>query len=273
MKAQATLVAPLFVPADRPERFAKAAASGADAVIVDLEDAVAADRKEVGREALVAALSLRVPVYVRVNAPGTPWHEADLTALRELPFDRIMVPKVEKPETIGGLETRLGAGRIFIALIESARGLANARAIAAHPRVAQLAFGPADYGADLGTVLSEEAMGFALSSLVMASRAEGLPAPLDGPSFDLSEASAGLEAELARRIPLGIGGKLCIHPRQVEWVRRRFSPSTDDLAWARGILAEGDGLGARKVNGRLVDKPVVQLAQSILARAGTANAG
>ncbi len=259
-------IAPLFVPADRPERFAKAAASGADAVILDLEDAVAADRKEMARAALDAGFT-SLPVIVRVNASGTPWHEADLAAASAHKFHAIMLPKAEAH---AGLERACDlaakAGIRIIALIESARGLADARRIAATEGVARLAFGSIDYCADLGCEHTREALLSARSELVLASRLAGLTAPIDGVTTAIDDAA--LVTDDARHArSLGFLGKLCIHPRQVGPAREGFMPTLAEIDWAKRILASGDGAVA--VDGAMVDEPVRLRARSILARAAT----
>ena len=264
-----SVAAPLFVPADRPDRYMKAATSGADAVIIDLEDAVAVDRKEIGRESLPAALALGVPVFVRINPTGSPFHEADVVALRELPFSGIVIPKVEDSAAIEQIDRDLGGGRHFIALVESARGVQGVAAVARCRSVRQLAFGPVDYALDLGIEPNEDATSFALSLLVLASRAEGLPAPLDGPHMDLA---APIEPGLARARRLGAGGKLCIHPTQIAAVRDAFLPSQEQINRAQSILASGVGGQARTVDGKLVDRPVVEWAKQVLSRAGMISA-
>ena len=236
------LIAPLFVPADRPERYAKAAASGADAVIIDLEDAVPAASKEAARAALATALP-PAQVIVRVNAVGTPWHDGDIDLIHRLGAVGVMLAKAEDPEAVAGLAHRLGRRRHLIPLIESARGLHRAVDIAAVDGVTQLAFGPADYRNDVGCSDAPEALLLARSTLVLASRLAGLPAPLDGPCFDFRDASkTSDEARYARM--LGFGGKLCIHPSQVAWVRDAFRPDEAEVAWARRVVAaEGERRG------------------------------
>ncbi|MCB1502976.1 MAG: CoA ester lyase [Bauldia sp.] len=260
------LTAPLFVPADRPERFVKAAASGADAVILDLEDAVAPAAKDAARAALAAALP-EAAIVVRVNAAGTPWHGADLALLDTLPAVGAMLPKAEDPAAVAGLARRLGEGRRLIPLIETALGLHHAAAIAAVPGVTQLAFGPADYRNDVGCDDSPEALLLARSTLVLASRLGGIAAPLDGPCFDFRdpEATAG-EAHHAKS--LGFGGKLCIHPAQVPAVRAAFRPGAAEIDWARRVVAAGGGGGAAAVDGAMIDAPVLARARRILADAG-----
>ncbi|HQT61793.1 MULTISPECIES: CoA ester lyase [unclassified Acidiphilium] len=258
-------IAPLFVPADRPERYAKAAASGADAVIVDLEDAVAPARKAMARAALAegfATLPAGVAAFVRVNAAGTAWHEDDLAAIVALPVAGIVLAKAETPAQA----ERAAMGRGVIALIESARGMAMAREIAASPAVRRLAFGSIDYCADLGATHLREVLLPARAELVLASRLAGLAAPLDGVTPALDDAAL-IEDDARHAMSLGFGGKLCIHPKQIGPARAGFAPAAAEIDWARQILAAGDE-GAVAVGGTMVDAPVRLRARQILARAG-----
>ncbi|WP_417722329.1 HpcH/HpaI aldolase/citrate lyase family protein [Salipiger sp.] len=258
--------APLFVPADRPERFAKAAASGADAVILDLEDAVAAESKDRARAALTCAFT-DLPVIVRINATGTPWHEADLAAVRALPVAGVMLPKAEGPVSVATVCRALAGHAPVLALVESALGLANARGIAALPGVARLVFGSVDYCADLGCAHLREGLLPARTELVLASRLAGKAAPLDGVTVQLDDpAVTADDARHAR--DLGMGGKLCIHPKQTAGVLQAFLPSEAEIGWARRVLASGDG--AVSVDGAMVDEPVRLRARTILADAGQA---
>lgn len=253
--------APLFVPATRSERFAKAAASGADAVILDLEDAVAPAAKDAARGNLVGAW-LGCAVIVRINAAQTPWHGADLRALRGLGLAAVMLPKAQALEDLAPIAQVLGPGVPVIALIETAVGLAAARTLAQHPMVTQLAFGSVDYCADLGCAHGREALLAARSELVLASRLAGLVPPLDGVTTDLADpALAGADARHARA--LGMGGKMCIHPAQIAPVRAAFLPSAAEADWARRVLAAGEGAVA--VDGEMVDAPVRRRAAAILA--------
>lgn len=247
------ICAPLFVPANRPERFAKAAVSGADAVILDLEDAVAAEAKDAARDALDIGFT-DLPVLVRINAFGTPWHEADLAAVRALKPAAVILPKAE----VAGLDL----GLPVIALIETARGMAEARQIA--PRVARLAFGSIDYCAELGCAHLREVLLPARSELVLASRLAGIAAPIDGVTTALDD-MAVTAGDAAHARDLGMTGKLCIHPRQIGAVLGAFRPSAAELDWARRVLASGDG--AAQVDGAMVDEPVRIRARSLLARA------
>ncbi len=256
---------PLFVPGDRPERYAKAAASGADAVIVDLEDAVAAADKARARAALrgAAVLPGGIDLMVRINGCGTPWHDADLLALAGLPLAALMLPKAERAADIEAV--RRVVPLPVVALIETARGLAECRAIAQAEGVAGLAFGSVDFCADLGIAHERAPLLFARSTLVLESRLAGLAAPLDGVTTAIDDAAL-IEDEARQARKLGFGGKLCIHPRQIGPARLGFAPDAAELAWARRVLAAGAG-GAVKVDGRMVDAPVLAQARRLLARA------
>ncbi|WP_404800128.1 HpcH/HpaI aldolase/citrate lyase family protein [Amycolatopsis eburnea] len=247
----------LFVPGDRRDRFGKAAASGADVVVLDLEDAVAPGDKDAAREDARGWLAAGGRGVVRINAAGTKWFEADAELVRAAQAP-VMLPKTEQPAVLAEL-----TGLPVIALVETALGVENARAFAAAPGVARLAFGSVDLAAQLGVAHDDRAaMDPARSRLVLASAAAGLPAPIDGVTTRLDDlARAGEDARRARR--LGFGGKLCVHPRQVEPVRTAFAPTTSELAWARRIVKTA-GLSAAAIDGQLVDKPVVDRARRLL---------
>ncbi|WP_313441090.1 CoA ester lyase [Novosphingobium sp.] len=252
---------PLFVPANRPERFAKAAASGADAIILDLEDAVPLDAKDAARAALAADF-IDLPILVRINGADTEWHEEDLKAASRLPIGGIVLPKAAELEDI----RRIAAVLPVVALIETAQGIAQARVIATSGHAARLAFGSVDYSADLGCAHVRDALANARSELVLASRLGGLPAPLDGVTTGIADADeASDDARYARS--LGFGGKLLIHPNQVAPVREGFRPTAGEVDWARRVLASGDG--AASVDGAMVDEPVRIRARNILSREGT----
>jgi citrate lyase subunit beta/citryl-CoA lyase len=252
-------ITPLFVPGDRPERFAKAAASGADAMIIDLEDAVAPERKVAARAALrPEALPGGIALFVRVNAAGTAWYDADVAALAGLALAGVMLSKAETAEGAARLAATL-PDKSVIALIESARGLASVREIA--PHAARLAFGSIDFCADLGMTHEREMLLAARAEIVLASRLGGLPAPLDGVSTVL-DAPAEVEEEARYARALGFGGKLCIHPRQIAPLRAGFAPTAAQIDWAERVLAAGGG--AVTVDGKMVDEPVRIQARQIL---------
>lgn len=270
----ATASSYLFVPANRPERYAKALASGTDAVIVDLEDAVALPQKEAARAMLAHWLQANGPqprLWVRINAADTVWHGDDLLTFAAHPIAGIVLPKAEDPKALSAIARRLGAGRGLIALIESAAGLAAMRAIAAVPGVQQLAFGTIDAQVDLGMQCGpeeEELMHFRVE-MVLASRLGGIAPPIDGVTTTFDDA-AFLARMVQRARRLGFGAKLCIHPRQVETVRRGFMPSEAELVWAQEVMQavrESDG-GAISLKGKMIDRPVILQAEKFLHQAG-----
>lgn len=268
MSADLDFLIPLFVPGHRPERFEKAAAAGPDAVILDLEDAVPLDAKDAARAALTLAFTPR-PVVVRINAAGTPWHEADLAAMARLKPAAVMLPKTESIPVLDAVTSALGPDIPVIALVETAAGLAQARAIAAHPAVRRMAFGSIDYCADLGCAHIREALASARSELVLASRLAGLLAPVDGVTTAIDD-GALITDDARHARALGFGGKLAIHPKQIGPIRNGFLPDAAEIAWAQKVLASGDGAAA--VDGAMVDEPVRLRARAILARSAAAGA-
>ena len=259
----------LFVPGHRPDRFDKALAAGADRVIVDLEDAVAPGDKAAARAALASWLaSTSARVAVRLNAADTAWFADDL-ALVELPaVATVVLPKAEDPALLAMLAARR-QGLALVPLIESAAGIAAARAIAAAPGVERLAFGHLDFQVDLGLrdVTEDELLPFRCE-IVLASRLARIAAPLDGVTAAIDDAAA-LAADVARARRLGFGGKLCIHPKQVHSVRSGFAPAAAEIAWARRVLgaAQQAGGAAIALDGKMVDRPVILRAEAILREA------
>jgi len=259
----------LFVPGDRPERIAKARASGADAVIVDLEDAVAPAGKTAARDAVAGALDPAAPVVLRINGAETAWFDDDARLATHPGVAAVMLPKAAAVEPVTALRSASG-GRPVLALIESAAGMANLKALAAAPGVVRLVFGSIDFQLELDIADDDLALLPFRMRLVLASRVAGLPAPVDGVTTALDDA-ARIEAEARRARSLGFGAKLCIHPRQVAFVNGAFSPSEAELAWAQRVVdaaAAADG-AAVAVDGKMVDAPVLVRARRLLAaRAG-----
>lgn len=253
----------LFVPGNRPERFSKACAAGADAVIVDLEDAVPFAEKAVARAALAAWLSADYPVLIRINAADTEWFADDL-ALCGLPgVAGIVLSKAENVSDIALVE-RAGAAAI-LPLIESAAGFGNLRAIAQASRVQRLLFGSIDLQLDLGISGEREELLYFRSKLVLVSRLAGIAAPVDGVSTAIDDAQRLVDdATHARK--MGFGGKLCIHPQQVGHVNGCFRASGDEIAWARRVLeAASRAQGAVvALDGKMIDRPVILQAEKIL---------
>ena len=260
----------LFVPGNRAERFDKALASGADAVILDLEDAVSPREKEDARANVLAWVQSRPEVLervvVRVNDATTPWFDVDLAMLEHAGIRCAMLPKAEAAEQIDAVRAALPAGGLILPLIETARGVDAVDALAAAQGVQRLAFGTLDYGVDLDLSGDERGLIYPASRITLASRCAGLATPVAGvtPTIDDDER---LLADLAFARALGFGAKLCIHPRQVAVVRKALLPTAAEVDWARRVLAAAEGAdGAVQVDGRMVDRPVLLKAQAILDR-------
>ena len=261
----------LFVPGHRPERFAKALASGADAVIIDLEDAVPLDAKDTARAALQDAwkdfdAAERARLLVRVNPAGTPWHEADLAAVASLTgLGALMLPKAENPQQVEQA-FRTSSKRV-LPLIESAEGVGQMDAIARAAGTLRLGLGHIDLQADLGLRCGPDEAELApvRLSMVVASRRAGLPAPVDGVTTATQDAEV-LTADAQRSRRFGFGAKLCIHPAQVAGVHQALAPTEAECDWARRVLAAevAAGGGAFSVDGKMVDPPVLLLAKKIL---------
>lgn len=276
----------LFVPGNQPARFDKALASGADGIVLDLEDAVSVFEKDTARDAVFNWLrqgAARVrpsgaPLHcLRLNARQSPFFEADEAALGQALRahqgpDLLVLPKVESPDDITACMDKWATFSAplppLLALIETAVGLEQVERIARHPAVAGLGFGAADLSADMGCEMSWEAMLYARGRVAHAA-ALGRVALLDVPHLDLND-EEGLRAQALRAKAMGFTGKFAIHPRQVGPTRECFTPSESQIASARMIVdaaARGQGQVC-VVDGRMVDEPVVQSARRILARAG-----
>lgn len=268
----------LFVPANRPERIAKALASGAGAVIVDLEDAVPPDAKATARDQLAMAFPAlnaaeRARLLVRINASGTPWHAGDLVLTHQLAAQglvALMVPKAESAAKLAEVARAAGAACALLPLVESATGLAAVETLAVTPQVVRLAFGNLDFQADLGLACGPDEAELApvRLALVLASRLAGLAAPVDGVTPDIND-MARLQTDAARSRRGGFGAKLCIHPAQVATVNAVLAPSATELDWAHRVIQGGmrEGGGVFVLDGRMVDAPVVLRARQLLARA------
>jgi citrate lyase subunit beta/citryl-CoA lyase len=265
----------LFVPGDRPERFDRALGSGADVVILDLEDAVHPDKKAEAR-AGIAKWFRCTPVankrtLVRINGAATPWFADDLTMLRALHGVGAMVPKAEARAVLKDVLAALGEEPVLVPLIESALGLRAIDIIAATQGVQRLAFGTLDFALDLG--LSEDPRGLLMpaSQIALASRCAGLAAPIAGVTAAIHDHEA-LANDIAFARALGFAAKLCIHPRQVSIVRAAFAPGAEELDWARRVVsAVAAGVGAAQIDGRMVDAPVLRRAQSIIESADSSS--
>ena len=256
----------LFVPATDARRVDKALASAAHAVIVDLEDAVAEDAKDEARRLVAERLreprSGRGAQLVRINGLDTPHARADLQAIEGLALDGVVVPKAE-PQPVHALPP---SGPPVVALIETATGLRRAFETASRPRVTRLMLGVVDLAAQLGATPGPDGRELlhARSALVVDAVAAGLDGPIDGPCTSIGDLDP-LRAEARAAKALGFTAKACIHPAQLDTVHAVFTPSDEELAFARRVVAAGaTGRGAVQVDGQMVDAPVVARARRLL---------
>ncbi|QUB99470.1 HpcH/HpaI aldolase/citrate lyase family protein [Cellulosimicrobium cellulans] len=265
----------LYVPADRPDRVAKALASAADVVLVDLEDAVAPARKDEARAHAVALLDDAAAargVQVRINHPATPWHAADVAALAGMPLAvGARAPKVESADEVRALAAAL-PGRALHLLVESALGVERAFELAtASPQVASLGLGEADLRSDL-RVDDEAGLAWARSRVVVAARAAGLPSPAMS-AFTHVRDLDGLAASCRAGRALGFCGRTAIHPAQLDTIRDAFLPTPDEVDRAREVVervgdaaASGTGVVAL-ADGTFLDVAMVERARTVLALA------
>lgn len=289
------LICPLFVPGDRPDRFAKAASSGTDGVIIDLEDAVATSAKSHAREIIekyfgpqpvdsttsVATDRERygVSVGVRVNPATTENGKCDAELLQSFhyPPDFVVAPMVESNDDIDRLETYYLTGRerpapmppLFV-LIETAKGVLNTREICGDPRVNIVGVGEADLAADVRlSPSSDTGLDVSRSLVCLASAEANKQPPLGSPHFEIND-EAGLRESSSYLTQMGFGGRACIHPEQIAPVREAFLPSADDVQWARRVLrafrdAEDSGVSSIKLrDGTFVDYPIATRARKMM---------
>jgi citrate lyase subunit beta/citryl-CoA lyase len=290
----------LAVPASNPAMIRKALASVADVIFLDLEDAVAPSEKAASRDQVIAAVRDldwgRKPRVYRINALDTPYFYRDLIDIVEAVGDRldlIIVPKVNRPEDVYVVDTLLTQLEAHIGIsrriglevqIETAAGLLTCDQIAhASPRLESLIFGPGDFSASIGMPTSSiggtdqwddlypgHRHGYAMQRLLVAARASGLRV-IDGPYADFRDLD-GLRQSCRRARALGYDGKWCIHPGQIETTNDVFSPTDQEIAWARKVVeaydaAGREGRGALAVEGTMVDAASVRMARVTLERA------
>jgi citrate lyase subunit beta/citryl-CoA lyase len=270
----------LFSPGDRPEMMRKGPGSGADVVIFDLEDAVAPGRKAEAREAVADVLSdpdfdPDCEVCVRVNADTTVADEDAKVALSDNPVDSVMLPKAESAadaETLADILAERDVDAPLIAICESAAGVLGAEEIGAAAPVDALAFGAEDFSADVGATRTDEGTEvlYAREHVVLAAAAAGIDA-IDTLHTDIED-SEGLAEETAFALELGFDGKICIHPSQVPVVNEAFTPAAERVEWARRVLeaaetAEREGRGVFRVDGEMVDAPLIGRAERVRERA------
>jgi citrate lyase subunit beta/citryl-CoA lyase len=260
----------LFVPGNRPERFDKALASGADRVILDLEDAVAPGDKAGARSAIAAWLeqsaAARDRILVRINDAGTTWHVEDLHLMRQIQPCSVMLPKCEDEHQIAAVHSCLTVPATVVALIESARGIEALPRIAGVPGLSRLAFGALDYMVDLDIPADSPALVQAAIQIAIASRAAGLGKPIAGVTPDMD--TTRVASDMREAMALGFGAKMCIHPMQVTAVRQAIAPSEQEIAWAQRVLLawNAGASGVFQVDGKMVDRPVVLKAERIISR-------
>lgn len=256
----------LFVPGSRPERFDRALSSGADAVIIDLEDAVEPAAKEAAREYIANWVSRRHPVLVRINGLGTPWFEQDakLGALNGVAG--IVLPKAERAADIIATVSIARRRVAVFPLIESACAVWNALEIAKAPFVKRLMFGTLDFIAEMGMDDDGETLNHHRAQLALISRVAGIETPVDGVTPDIHD-NARLERDALNGKRQGFGAKLCIHPKQIEAVHRCYRPREQDLRWAERVVEAASQFqsGAIALDGKMIDRPVLLRAQQLLA--------
>jgi citrate lyase subunit beta/citryl-CoA lyase len=267
----------LFTPGDRPNRFATARDCGADAMILDWEDAVAPAAKAEARTAVLDWLNTGIPggpaVWVRINNRRSDfWHD-DLTALAAAPAHRlagVLLPKTQSGRDVADTAVRVRGGIAVVALIETALGVESATEIARAAAVLALALGSADLRLDAGLGDDDTGWIYPRSRLVFASRAAGLRAPIDGPEMRLDDVDA-VRRSAPRARAFGFGAKLCLHPRQIAAVNEAFGYDDRQRSWAQRVVAAADtSAGAAvRVDGEMVDRPRLELARRILAGTAT----
>lgn len=257
---------PLFVPANRPNRYAKAAGSGADTIIIDLEDAVPNAEKDAARDQLVEAgrdLS-GAGVWVRINASSSAWHYGDLAVVSQMTaVQGVMVPKAESARQLGDIRSRLPEEMALIALVETAEGIHNAHDIAGTSD--RMAFGSIDYALDMNSGSGREAFLMARSTLAIAARIAGQLSPLDGVTLKTDDPEL-IQDDAAHALELGFGGKMLIHPLQLAPAMKGFAPTSDDIKWAEKITSIVKDGSAVAIDGEMIDAPVLERAKGILER-------
>ena len=265
----------LFVPGTRPDRFLKALDSGADTVVLDLEDAVAEEEKVNARNAIRAAWpsfteEQKQRLAIRTNSPGSKFYSADLILAQDLSVTCLVIPKSESLDQMNGAAAILPDTAI-VPMIETAIGLSKINEIANSNQVLRLALGNLDLQADLGMVCDQEEtqLQTARFQIVLASRLARIAPPIDGVTPSTDDVSR-ITDDVQRAKAMGFGGKLCIHPKQVPIVKATFMPTSDEITWANRVIeADTASKGATvKLDGQMIDRPAVLLARRTLAIAG-----
>ena len=268
----------LFAPAVRPDLLRKMPRTGADAIVIDLEDATPPEAKDTGRAEMrsaVADLAGQLPVLVRVNDDTTPWHDDDLDSLPTEGLAGIVVPKIETIAGLDSLAARLadrGLDMPVIGGVETALGVADARSLLAHDVISAGYFGAEDFIADLGGVrtASNDEVAYARAQIALAGRLADVTV-IDQIVADFTDDDRCRRECLEARA-MGYGGKLCIHPSQVSIANEAFLPSSEEIDRARRLLeayddAKAQGVASVAFEGQMVDEPVARQARRVLAQA------
>jgi citrate lyase subunit beta/citryl-CoA lyase len=260
----------LFVPGGRPDMIVKVPRSSPDAVAVDLEDAVAPDDKDTARatavQAVAALPAAEMLVLIRINAPGTPWYDADVDAVASSAAHGVVLPKLEDPAQVTDLASRIG-DRVIVAGLETGRGVARARELLDGPSLLAAYFGAEDYIASVGgrrTSSSREVL-YARSEVLLAARIAGVGA-IDQTVVNVRDTEL-FRTDAAEGRDLGYDGKICIHPAQVALAHEVFTPSEEEVAHARKVVEAGRS-GVGLVDGEMVDDVHLRMAAATLHRAG-----
>jgi citrate lyase subunit beta/citryl-CoA lyase len=258
----------LFVPGNRADRCDKAIASKADAVIVDLEDAVAPADKASARASFAAwyrgTQFAPERVLLRINDETTPWFEDDVAIIRHTGVRGVVLPKAESVAQMSCVASALPSDGFIVALVETAKGIVEIDALARAPRLQRIAFGTLDYALDLNLSSDERGLLYPSCRIALASRAAAIASPIAGVTPDIGNESK-LLADLAFALACGYGAKLCIHPKQIDAVHRALRPTEAEIAWARRVAAAVESrAGVIQLDGKMVDRPVIAKAMRIL---------
>lgn len=261
----------LFVPGNRADRFDKAVASQAGAIIVDLEDAVAPNDKAAARAKFAAWFraydSAPERILVRINDESTPWFDEDIALIAESGVPGVVLPKAESTSQIERIRSALPANGFVVPLVETAKGILDVDSLARTARVQRIAFGTLDYALDLDLTGDDRGFAYPACRIALASRAAGIASPIAGVTTEIDDQSR-LLADLDFTRACGFGAKLCIHPKQVDAIHAAMRPSEAEIAWAKRVAAAAEsGQGAVQLDGKMVDRPVIAKAMRILARA------
>ena len=258
-------ITPLFVPGTRSDRFEQAIQSGADTIIIDLEDSVSQSQKQVARENLLGFDKQGCNLFVRVNDLDSPFVRDDLACLEKCGEVGIMLSKSEDPHAITQWLEQHSITRQILCLIETVKGFAQTSALMQHENVIGCAFGHFDFSTDLGCEADISLLAPYRADLVLQSKLHGKAAPLDCVTADISQIDQlKLDCKDAKR--RGFGGKLLIHPSQVKPAQSIFLPSEDDYEKAKELVAVTANQAVIQHEGRMIDKPILKKAEQLIKK-------